>query len=686
MVEIALALVQLSRVGSAAAMVVVIRPGATLPWELDDASSRELQDHRVDRVEQGMPGPLGSAELWHNAARCVVEAADNLRTAVGLRSLLLGSDVSEVQCAAGIRNIEEPAVCFLQELADGHAVRMQPEDDFNVLADADGEVLENPVASEITLQTFSGCTNEVNKHLVTSESIPQTPPVSADEDQQHPEASKSIPQTSPVSRGQLEAVSVVEDVQVLEVGSAQHASKENQASNSQPVACPDPASDSRGETGAVATMDTTREEPKLGQGQQQLEQAPAITASPGRVGREMFPMRSTVPRQPRSQSTKGSCLVTTLRQPKRVADVRAVRPRSIPRRSISSSNPRNEMPGSEKLDLTITAFSLPRGPMSNGGKRSTNITSCQSNGSVATQPPRRQNSRSSPSHEARPQSARGPSRHVVAAVPEPSTSCSKDSSMLESLAQAGDKLFSHAQEAAWTSSQTKAVASRVGRPCHMPSKLRDSHDHADILRDIERRSFALHQAAHSLQRSREKCLKGVSRQSEALRYMKDELAIDGNEEVLFKPLACHSRLLQQASDEHSRQREALCDMVGAECRSRESLQRELHHIFGRVKTAFAELNAAIEAAFEELAKDDRIMPKAAAWNLQILQYAVEDEADGEMASTISTTRSSTALSSSSSTAATDGFPSHPCSAISSTGSMTGNTWATSSALGGVTFH
>lgn len=316
-----------------------------------------------------------------------IRPADNLRTAVGLRPLLLGSDVSEVQRAAGTRNMEEPAVCFLEELADGHTVRMQPGDDFNVLSVAKGEVLEHPVASENTLQTFSVCTNEVNKHLATSESISQTLPVSADEDQQHPVASKSIPRASPVSRGQSEAVSVVEDVQALEVG-----------------------------------------------------------------------------------------------------------------------------------------------------------------------------------------------------------------------------------------------------------------------------------------------------------YMKDELAIDGNEEVLFKPLAGHSRLLQQASDKHSRQREALCDMVGAESRFRESLQRELHHPFGRVKTASAELNAAIEAAFQELAKDDRIMPKAAAWNLQILQYAVEDEADSEMASTISTTRSSTALSSSSSTAATDGFPSRPCSAISSTGSMTVNTWATSPALDGVTFH
>jgi len=383
----------------------------------------------------------------------------------------------------------------------------------------------------------------------------------------------------------------------------------------------------------------------------------------------------TTVRQPRSQSAKGSRPVTAVRRPQCVGGAR------------SSCSARGDTPRSQKLDFTITGFSLSRRPMSSGDEHSGNIKRPQSNGSVATQQPRPQNSCSSPSHQARPQSACGPLRRVVAAVPEPLTSNNKDRLLLESLAQAGDQLFTRAQEAASTSSTKNMVASHVGRQCHVAPKSHGSQDHVDMLRDLERRSFAVHQAAHALQRSREKYLKGVSRQREALRYMKDELATDGNEEVLLKPLASHSRQLQQTSDEHSRQREVLNDMVVAACRFREALQRKLRHPFGNLKTALTEFNKAIEAGVEELAKDDQTMPKAAAWNIRVLQYAAEDEADGEMASKISTAQSSTALSSSSSTAVTDGSPSCASwSATSSTASMTVSTGVASFTLDGITFH
>jgi len=656
-VEIVFAAIRLSGAGSATAMVVAVRQGATLPREVHDVGNGTLRDRRLEGVGQGIARPLGSTELWHNAARRVAEANNNLRTVVGFQPLHLSSDV---QWAARVDDMEEAAVCFVEDLA---------------------------------------ATSEVEKHLAASVNIPQTLPVSADEVQQHHVASESNPQTIPASRSQFKAESVVEHVQVLEVVSVQDStSSGNQASNSHPVACPDLAPGVRGETSAVSTMDTARDDPELEQEQQQPEQEPAITASRGRVGRETFLVRSAAPRQPRSQSTKNSCPVTTVRRPRCIGSTRMSCSRSILRRSISSSNPRSETPRSEKLDLSIRGFSLPRQPMSSRGGSATERTQSgqreasersqnghrsaterpQSNCSVATH---------SPPHQARPQSACGPSRRVVVAIPEPSTSNNNDSLPLESLARAGDQLFTCAQEAVGTSSSRNTVAPPVGRQCHVSPKSRGSQEPADMLRDLERRSFAVHQAAQSLQRRREKYLKGVSRQREALRYMKDELAADGNEEVLLKPLASHSRLLQQAANEHSRQREALCDMVGAECHFRDALQRELRHPNSNLKTALTEFNAAIEASFEELAKDDRIMPKTAAWNLRVLQYAAEDEADTEMASTISTTQSSTALSSSSSTAMTDSSPSCASwSATSSTGSMTVSTWATSSAPDGVTFH
>lgn len=357
------------------------------------------------------------------------------------------------------------------------------------------------------------------------------------------------------------------------------------------------------------------------------------------------------------------------------------------RQSLSSYTPRGDTPRSHKLDLTITGFSLPGRPMSSRGEHSGNIKRPQSSGSVATEQPRPQNSCSSTSHQARPQSACGPSRRAVAAVPEPLTPNNKDRSLLESLAQGGDRLLARAQDAGAAGSGGSAVAPHVGRQGHVAPKSHGSQDHVDMLCDLERRSFAVHQAAQALQRSREKFLKGVSRQREALRYMKDELATDGNEEVLFKPLASHSRQLQQASDEHERQREVLSNMVSAGCRFKEALQRQLRRPVGKLKRALTEFNAAIEAGVEELAKYDQTMPKAVAWNRRVLHYAAEDEADGEMASKISTTQSSVALSSSSSTAVTDSSPSCASwSATSSTASMTFSTGVDSSTLDGITFH
>lgn len=643
--------------------MVPIRHGACLPQRIR-VGNGALQDCRIEAVEQVMPQPSGSTELWQSAARRVIEAADNLRIAVGLQPVHLASNV---QWAAGVHDVEEPAECFVEDLAGAQVMQAQPGDENTLQTFGEGHVPQHLAASEICPQTSLVSAREMKNHPVTSESIPQTLPVHTQDIQQHPAAPESISQTIPVPRGEPTAVSLVEDDQLLETACVQDdANNGSQATSSHPVANPDLVSGSR-------QLDESKQE------QEQLgEQEPAITVSPRRVRRGAFPVHSAVQRQPRSQSTKGSCPVTNVRRPRGVGGAHAACPRPISRRSNSSSNPRGEQPATEKLDLTITAFSLPRRPLSNGAELNADMKRPQSSRSATTQQQWPQYDCSSPLHQARPQSACGPSRRVVPETTKSSASNNGDSSPLGSLAQAGDQLFARAQEVAWTSSR---------RPCHMPPKLHASYGQADILRELERRSFALHQAAQAQQRSREKYLKGVSRQREALRFMNDELATDGNEEVLLKPLASHSRQLQQASDEHSRQREALCEMVGAECRSRETLQRKLRLASGDVKRALTEFNAAIEAAFEELSKDDRIMPKAAAWNLRVLQYAAEEEADCEMASTISTTQSSTALSSSSGTAVTDSSPSSASwSATSSTGSMTGNTLGANFALDRVTFH
>merc|ERR1719433_1776173 len=85
----------------------------------------------------------------------------------------------------------------------------------------------------------------------------------------------------------------------------------------------------------------------------------------------------------------------------------------------------------------------------------------------------------------------------------------------------------------------------------------------------------LQEASKKLHHGRKRFLKGVTRQSEALQFMFNELQHDRIQDIARGPLADHSRSLQRSSTEHLSEREAVQRALSEQRRALQQASREL---------------------------------------------------------------------------------------------------------------
>merc|ERR1719433_22703 len=131
----------------------------------------------------------------------------------------------------------------------------------------------------------------------------------------------------------------------------------------------------------------------------------------------------------------------------------------------------------------------------------------------------------------------------------------------------------------------------------------------------------LQDASKKLHHGRKQFLKGVTRQSQALQYMFNELQHDRIQDIARGPLADHSRSLQRSSTEHLAEHEAVQRALSEQRRALRRASREL----GRDNSARGLLtrqSRSLEAVTRELACDGQVMPKAMDWNSKVLRYTV----------------------------------------------------------------